>query len=176
VDQLRRKGELRDTYFIFTSDNGFLLGEHALRGKGVPYEESVRVPLVIRGPEVEAGSSNDSLVANIDLAPTILELAQASPGRKLDGLSLAGILNGEEARVRSALLLELLEGRQTFQAIRSKRWMLALYSSGGSQLFDLARDPFELENLAGEPAAEKAETRLSKRLRELSECAGASCR
>ena len=176
VDQLRRKGELRDTYFIFTSDNGFLLGEHGLRGKGVPYEESVRVPLVIRGPEIEAGTTNDSLVANLDLAPTILELAEASPGRKLDGVSLAGILNGEAVRVRSALLLELLEGRQTFQAIRSKRWMLAVYSSGGSQLFDLARDPFELENLAGEPAAEKAETRLSKRLRELSECAGASCR
>ena len=176
LDQLRKKGELRNTYFIFTSDNGFLLGEHGLRGKGVPYEESVRVPLVIRGPEIEAGSSNDSLVANLDLAPTILELAQATPGRKLDGLSLAGILKGEEARVRSALLLELLEGRQAFQAVRSERWMLAHYASGGTQLFDVAQDPYELENLAGEPAVEKTETRLSRRLRELSECAGASCR
>ena len=100
VRNLRNTGELADTYFIFTSDNGYLLGEHGLRGKDVAYEEAVRVPLIVRGPGVDAGTTNASLVANVDLAPTITELAKASPERKLDGRSLVSTLRGDDSPVR----------------------------------------------------------------------------
>ncbi len=176
IESLRENGELADTYFIFTSDNGFLLGEHGLRGKDVAYEEAVRVPLLIRGPGVEAGSKNDSLVANVDLAPTITELAKATPGRKLDGQSLADVLRGNDVPVRQTLLLELLEGREEFQAVRTGRWMLSRYAKGGSELFDLSGDPFQLRNLAGHPSVADKERELRRKLRELSDCAGASCR
>ncbi len=175
VRNLRNTGELDDTYIVFTSDNGYLLGEHGLRGKDVAYEEAVRVPLIVRGPDVDAGATNSSLVANVDLAPTITELAEASPGRKLDGQSLVSTLRGEDPSVREALLLELLDGREAFQAVRTKRWKLAHYLSGGTQLFDLENDPFELMNLAGDPSMADTERDLRMMLRELSDCAGASC-
>ena len=173
---LRKTGELADTYFIFTSDNGYLLGEHGLRGKDVAYEEAVRVPLIVRGPGVDAGTTNASLVANVDLAPTITDLAKASPERKLDGRSLVSTLRGDDSPVRESLLLELLDGREEFQAVRTKRWKLAKYASGGSQLFDLDKDPYELKNLAGDPSVADTERQLREELRELSDCAGASCR
>ena len=176
VQDLRDTGELDDTIFIFTSDNGFLLGEHGLRGKDVAYEEAVRVPLIVRGPGIDGGATNASLVANVDLAPTMLELAKASPERKLDGQSLVGALRGEDSPARKALLLELLDGREEFQAVRTKRWKLADYAGGGSQLFDLGKDPYELKNLAGDPAVADTERDLRQKLRELSDCAGASCR
>jgi len=176
VQDLRDTDELADTYFIFTSDNGFLLGEHGLRGKDVAYEEAVRVPLIVRGPGIDAGATNASLVANVDLAPTMLELAKASPERKLDGQSLVSALRGDDSPARKALLLELLDGREEFQAVRTKRWKLADYASGGSQLFDLDKDPYELKNLAGDPSVADTERELRQTLRELSDCAGASCR
>ncbi len=125
---LRESGELRDTYFIFTSDNGYLLGEHGLTGKGVAYAESVRVPLMIRGPGIEAGERSDSLVANIDLAPTITSLASAQPGREFDGSSLLGLLLDGDELGRKQVLLELLEGHDAFRSVRTDRWMYATYS------------------------------------------------
>ena len=172
---LRETGELRDTYFIFTSDNGYLLGEHGLTGKGVAYEESVRVPLMIRGPGIEAGGVSNSLVANIDLAPTITSLASAEPGRELDGRSLRDVLLDGGELDRKEMLLELLEGRDAFRSVRTDRWMYATYVSGGSELYDLDRDPFELRNLAGKPQFDDAEERLGDKLESLSHCAGQSC-
>ncbi|MGH3028971.1 MAG: sulfatase family protein, partial [Gaiellaceae bacterium] len=86
VAALRSTGELDETLIVFTSDNGFFHGEHRVpAGKVLVYEPSVRVPLIIRGPSVPAGARRSSLVANIDLAPTILDAANARPGRRQDG-------------------------------------------------------------------------------------------
>ncbi|HST42532.1 MAG TPA: sulfatase, partial [Conexibacter sp.] len=88
VATLRRTGQLEHTYILFTSDNGYLQGEHRVpAGKVLPYEAAARVPLLIRGPGLAAGARTRALVSNVDLAPTILELAGAAPGKRLDGRS-----------------------------------------------------------------------------------------
>ncbi|MDH4168279.1 MAG: sulfatase, partial [Acidimicrobiia bacterium] len=112
VDELDRQGVLDNTYILFASDNGVLRGEHHIGGKSVPYEESVRVPLVVRGPGVPSGQTLDHLVANIDIAPTLLDLAGSSlPGTSppVDGESLVPVLLDAlpTGRWRDAVLLEL---------------------------------------------------------------------
>ncbi len=93
VGELREAGELDDTYIVFTSDNGFHMGEHRLGpGKWTPYEEDIRVPLVVRGPGVPAGRKLDHLVLNNDLAPTFAQLAGAQAPSFVDGRSLAPLL------------------------------------------------------------------------------------
>jgi N-acetylglucosamine-6-sulfatase len=111
IDQLRAQGELGETVVVFTADHGVLAGEHRqARGKNLPYEEVLRVPLVVRGPGVAAGRRVPEPVANIDLAPTVLELAgaQVPPAlaRTIDGASLAPHLAGPVAGPDRALLIE----------------------------------------------------------------------
>jgi N-acetylglucosamine-6-sulfatase len=116
VEELEAAGELENTYVFFTSDNGYHLGEHRLRqGKKTPYEEAARVPLLVRGPGVPAGSTVEDLVLNADIAPTFAELAGleefAADGRSL--LPLIGLIRGEGSPSwRSSVLLEaFLDGR-----------------------------------------------------------------
>lgn len=86
VGTLRRTGQLRNTYVVFVSDNGFFLGEHRFsNGKFLPYEASSHVPLAVRGPGVPAHGQSDELTGNIDLTATVLGLARASPGYELEG-------------------------------------------------------------------------------------------
>jgi arylsulfatase A-like enzyme len=109
IDTLRKQGLLEDTYLIFTSDNGFHLGEHRLHaGKLTPYEEDIRVPLFIRGPGIPAGQERQEIVANIDLAPTIAELAEARVPDFVDGRSFVSLLHreGGPKRWRQAFLVE----------------------------------------------------------------------
>jgi arylsulfatase A-like enzyme len=85
MEALRDHGFSDDTYVLFMSDNGYMEGEHRIpAGKNVPYEESARVPLFISGPGIRKSSRSDQLVANIDMAPTILGLAGAASGRVMD--------------------------------------------------------------------------------------------
>jgi arylsulfatase A-like enzyme len=96
VDSLRESNELESTYIFFTSDNGFHLGEHRLSaGKWTAYEEDIRVPLVVRGPDVPEGETLSHLVLNNDLAPTFADLAGAKAPSFVDGRSLASLLDAE---------------------------------------------------------------------------------
>ena len=99
---------LSNTYIVFTSDNGWHHGEHRIQpGKGRPYEESVRVPLVVRGPGVAAGSSTDKLVLNTDYFPTFMDLAGAQTPSYVDGRSLLPVLTGSTTTSwRTAILIE----------------------------------------------------------------------
>jgi N-acetylglucosamine-6-sulfatase len=98
IGALQDDGVLDNTMIIFTSDNGFFQGEHRLSsGKILPYEPAVKVPLLIRGPGTAPGHRVSALVANIDLAPTIVELAGATAGRTMDGRSLSPFLSGGQA-------------------------------------------------------------------------------
>ena len=108
VDLLRRTGQLDHTYIVFTSDNGFHQGQHRLpAGKQTAFEEDIRVPLLVRGPGVAAGSTSGALVGNVDLAPTFAGLAGVRPPPFVDGRSLVGVLHGEhDAHPRRAWLLE----------------------------------------------------------------------
>jgi N-acetylglucosamine-6-sulfatase len=108
VETLEATGELENTYLFFTSDNGFHLGEHRLPiGKETPYEAAVRVPLLVRGPGVPAGIAVDSLALNVDLAPTLAELAGVPVPPFVDGRSLVPLLRGSPPTGwRQAVLLE----------------------------------------------------------------------
>jgi N-acetylglucosamine-6-sulfatase len=172
---LRERGELRNTYFVFTSDNGYLLGEHGLTGKVLPYEESVRVPLVISGPGVRPGSRSRALVANVDLAPTIARITGALAERQMDGRSLLPLLHGRRRAIRHELLLEYLGDGRAFKAIRTERYAFQRYREGGSELYDLRADPAELHNLAHRPRKAAVKARLDARLRQVARCVGAAC-
>ena len=103
---LQEAGRLAAAYIVFTSDNGWLMGQHRYVGKGVPYEEAIRVPMLVRGPGVPAGVTNPSLVANIDLAPTFADLASVPAPDFVDGRSLTEAFAGG-ASGREALLIEI---------------------------------------------------------------------
>ena len=167
VHRLRRAGELDRTLFVFTSDNGYLRGQHRLAGKSRPYEESIQVPLLVRGPGFEAGVRDRRLVANVDLAPTILEAAGAEADRTVDGRSLR-----PPSGARTAVLLEVFERKQAFTGLRTRRYTFAEYESGERELYDLRRDPEQLENLARRARRPGLVDRLAARLGALESCAG----
>ncbi len=160
VAALRARGVLDRTVILYTSDNGFLWGEHRLGGKLWPYEESTHVPLVVRTPWTAAnGTVNDEPVLNVDLAPTIARLAGVEPSQPVDGRSFAPFLRGDTAPWRTAYLLEYLGRSQLRQggpppyvAVHTKRYVWIEYRNGWRELYDLRRDPWELDNIAGSPA------------------------
>lgn len=181
VRELRRSGELRRTYVLFTSDNGFLLGEHRLKGKGSPYEESVHVPLLVRGPGIPPGATVARPAANIDLAPTILEIAGAEADREPDGISLLPAALGRRELPPRAILLQNLDrakrDRQPrYAGLRGRRWHYVEYETGERELYDMDADPFQLQSLADDPDRADLVARLARRLERLRRCAGASCR
>jgi arylsulfatase A-like enzyme len=138
---------------VFTSDNGLLWGEHSWVKKEVPYEEAIRVPLVVRADAIVAGPprTDAHLVANIDLAPTIAAAAGVPlPGA--DGVSLVPLLEGRAQTWRHAVLIEHLRGTNpipTYCAVRTARYLFASYDTGERELYDLEADPFQERNLAG---------------------------
>ena len=166
---LRRRGVLRNTLVVFTSDNGYFLGEHRLPDNKINvYEEAVRVPLLMRGPGVRRGVREPRLVANVDLAATILDAAAAEAGVELDGVSL---LRRPPAG-RAILLENLATGEPRFTryaAVRTPRRVYVEHENGERELYDLRRDPFQLRS--GDRAP-----RLAARLERLRDCAGADCR
>lgn len=173
VHVLEEVGELDNTYIVFTSDNGYMLGEHGRHGKRIYYEESAKIPLLIRGPGVTPGIEVSELVANTDFAPTWADLAGTSLSLA-DGRSLVPLLDGGEAGEtpwRNQLLLEAYHG-PTYKAIVTERYKLVSTRKGGDKLFDLLVDPGEHQNIIGkvDPAL-RAELRA--KLGALTRCAGA---
>lgn len=179
VGALAETGEIHHTVIVFTSDNGFFLGEHRLpKGKFLPYEESIRVPLLIRGGSFPAGHTAKQLVSNVDLAPTLLELAQATPRRVLDGRSLARFpLEPDQGRNR-ALLIEgarLNSNSPAYSAVRDERWLYVEYDQGGRELYDLKRDPYQLRSRHNDRALASLRAGLATRLARLRDCSGEEC-
>ena len=142
--------ERENTWGVFSSDNGFFFGEHWLGSKLYGYEEGIRVPMRMAvpdiGPKVIAGST----VANIDLAPTLLELAGGSPLASFDGQSLLPLLGGGCFCGRR-LLIENWQVAN-YQGVRSPNWKYIRWPSGVEELYYLRRDPYELDNVARKPA------------------------
>ena len=179
IGELEKTDQLDDTYVIFTSDNGYLLGEHRLSGKLAPYEESIRVPLLVRGPGIEPGTTIEGMTANIDLAPTILGFANASP-RQLDGISLEPALLGNAPLPRRPILLENLDRsrvpqQRLYRGVRTPRWAYFEAAHGEVELYDLTADPFQLENLAREPELKSQRRELAASLHRLRDCRGRDC-
>jgi arylsulfatase A-like enzyme len=184
VEELEAAGELDNTYIIFTSDNGYLLGEHRNNEqKDRPYEESARVPLYVRGPGITPETQVDELVLNNDLVPTFAELAGVELGEEeTDGRSLLPLLRGEEPRWwprwwRSTILLEgfVGKGARVYGAVRTKTHKYVEYGNGEAELYDLGADPYELENVY-ETADPSLIEDLKARLEALRDCEGDGCR
>ena len=182
LSALEQAGILDQTFIVLTSDNGFHLGEHRIpNGKGTAYDEAIRVPLVIRGPEVPA-SRTTALVSDIDLAPTIATWADVEIPAFVDGRSLTPLISGDPGPWRQAVLAQLhrdnpdkVDGPPAFRALRGDDFMYAEYDDGFRQLYDLSVDPYELDNLAA-AANPGVITELSEALAALATCAGADCR
>jgi N-acetylglucosamine-6-sulfatase len=189
VRQLERSGELDNTYLIFTSDNGFMLGEHRQRGKNRLYEPSIRVPMLMRGPRVPAGVRRPQLTANIDLAPTIYDATGVDPLIEPDGISMLRPARRQGADADRQILLTKADSvRGSSTGVRTPRYMYAEHETpDGSELeyelYDLRQDPHQLRNLAGvsEFGAPEADPRLVRvrhqlrlRMEELRRCAGSS--
>jgi arylsulfatase A-like enzyme len=188
VRTLRETHQLKNTVIMFLSDNGWLQGEHRIPGdKFLPYDESLKVPLIVRGPGIPRGGKVTGQVSNIDLAPTLLDLANVRAGRTVDGLSLVPTMDDPAAAPERALGIEapapLFAGAipvnawdQPYEGVRTDRYTYVEYTdSGDRQLFDRRSDPHELHNLAGDPAFAAVEARLAELTEELSQCAGPAC-
>ena len=195
VDALREEGELDDTYILFTSDNGYMQGEHDVpSGKMLPYDPSTRVPLLIRGPGIPHGDVSGELVGNIDLAPTILEAAGARAGKPVDGRSLLRFARHPRLSTRRPFLhetggLRFIPVRDqdqdgtpavrrilSYRAVRTERWLYIEYRGGARELYDLARDPSELHSHYPDPRYARVRRVLRALLHRLERCRGASCR
>lgn len=183
IETLRENKELDNTYLVFTSDNGYHMGHHRLpAGKWTAYEEDIRVPLVIRGPEVPEGRSVEEIALNNDLAPTFTDLAGIKPRASVDGRSLAPLLDGDPVppeNWRTAFLVEEAEKevarRPELWAIRTMNAIYMEYATGEREFYDLGEDPHQLENKY-EDADPDLLRRLDRRLDELRDCEGDSCR
>jgi N-acetylglucosamine-6-sulfatase len=175
---LRQTGELDDTLVLLTSDNGFFHGEHRLpSGKVWVYEPSIRVPLIMRGPGVPVRARRRQLVTNVDLAPTILDAANARPGRAQDGRSLYPLLRDPLREWGRDVLIEGADGGpNAYDAIRTYRFVYVEYATGDRELYDLRRDPHQLQSLHADPAYAAIRDRLARRLAGLRGCAGRGCR
>ncbi|MGZ5386757.1 MAG: sulfatase family protein [Solirubrobacterales bacterium] len=254
VNALDESGELDNTYILFLSDNGYFAGEHRIRqGKYLPHVQSSHVPLLVRGPGIAAGSRSNALVSNVDIAPTVAQMADATPTLTQDGTSLmplatnpaadAGtrpiLLEGDTGpsidddgaespvpdfddpadRKRLKAFYKKLKAQKrrlkqrckasangsrkqaaacyrngvrnldqeptdpayslkapAYAGIRTQRYMLTQYTTGETELYDLARDPWQLSSLHATPRFKPLRNWLLERLAAYRSCKGADCR
>lgn len=206
IKKVTALGQLDNTYFIFTSDNGYLQGQHRIaRGKNSAYEPAARVPLIIRGPGFVSGSTYDNVTGLQDIAPTILSMTKQWRDQNepvMDGRSLLRLVDGRQTTHRA----QLLEARSSLKPISENRvarvdeddlapqrvtstvswrlrgivtdhwWKYVEYPlTDGVELYDLDTDPYEQQNLAGDPLHSDRQARLAHRLDTLKSCDGTEC-
>jgi arylsulfatase A-like enzyme len=182
IHEIERDGIKKNTYIFFLSDNGLLRGEHRIRdNKRFVYEESARVPFIARGPGIPHGKSSEDVVVNADLAATITQLSGASPGLEQDGQSLMPRFLDPRGESGRAILLEAYAGEQIL-GVRTSRYLYTEWDGATSpvlpqqELYDTYADPYQLNNLAKDPAYLPVVLQLGDELKRLIDCAGADCR
>ena len=184
VGALKRAGELSRTLIVFTSDNGYALGEHRWIGKVLPFDESMRVPLLIRGPGVARGRTATKLATTADLTATIVDVARSRHSRRLDGLSLKRYLaNPAAVDARPGSLVQSggfgwwwPQRDWVYRGYREGRYTLARYRDGTLEIYDRTIDPFEIASVADDPAYAAVRAELLRRFRDLRDCVGSGCR
>lgn len=185
VTRLEDAGVLESTYILFSSDNGYALGDHRLmQEKGSAYSESSVLPMVVRGPGIAPGTTLDVLASQADLAPTFAEWVGATTPDFVDGRSLAPILAGQPvpADWRQVALIEHAEsefdetGRKpTWVALRGTEFLYTSYNTGEQEFYDLRVDPFEVDNLVTSTDPEILAA-LADRAEQMRTCQAATCR
>lgn len=184
-EALRETGRLDDTVIVFTSDNGFVLGEHGRVDKRTMYEDSIRVPLLVRYPALaRPGTVISNLVLNLDLAPSLVDIAGAKPLRGITGRSWKPLLRGLRIAWRDAFLYEYNFERQfpytpNVRGIRTAEWKWIRYPHGdgspdrfGPELYHLTADPLEQHNLAEDARYAEVRRRMERRYERLQREAG----
>jgi arylsulfatase A-like enzyme len=150
LDKLQAMGELDNTYVVFTADHGIAVGRHGLAGKQNLYEHTWRVPLLVRGPGIKAGSQASGYVYLQDVLPTFCDLAGIDPPEGVEGLSFRSVLEGKSQRVRDVLYGVYCGGTKPgMRSVKSEGWKLIKYDVMDgevreTQLFDLRQNPHEL--------------------------------
>lgn len=180
LDYLRNSGLERSTLVLYMGDNGFLLGEHGLIDKRHAYEESIRVPMLAYAPGfITPGSAPATLIRNIDIAPTILELAGVRSGHPMDGQSFLPVLRGERISAEAELLYEYywehsFPHTPTVFALRGNRYKYIFYHGVWDlqELYDLETDPQERHNLIQVPALQDEIKAMRTRLFDRLEASG----
>ncbi|HEY6729850.1 MAG TPA: sulfatase [Solirubrobacterales bacterium] len=214
VDTLGGLHRLRNTYIIFTSDNGFFYGEHRLTGgKFIAYEPATHLPLLMRGPGIKPGTATGELAANIDIAPTILELAGASADKSIDGRSLVPYMRDPSLRSRRPILFEsfvetadveangqpgapaeragtaarassssrgdasasIVAPPKDYLGIRLGPYKYIEWPSGEKELYDITKDPYELNNIVRVRNLSPIRAFLHAQLVRLEACVGKAC-
>jgi N-acetylglucosamine-6-sulfatase len=185
MHSLRHRRELRKTIVFYVSDNGYFFGEHRIGfGKSYPYEPALRVPYAVRVPPAyrsrHAPRRAEQIVSNEDIAPTILDYVGDVPAcagphrcRTLDGRSLRPLIGGtghwpSDRGVLAELNAEGIE----YAAVRTDRYVFTEYADGQRELYNLRRDPWELDNVDGHPGYARTEATLAARLAALRRCSG----
>lgn len=184
VRVLRATGELDRTLLVFTSDNGYLLGQHRWVGKVLPYDESLRVPLLVRGPGVPAGRVADQLVTIADLTRTVVALAGARPTHRLDGVPLLRYLRHPGTRDRHPGTPVETGGfgffwptrAWAYRGYREGPYTYVRWRGGAVDLWDRSVDPDEVVDRAADPAYADLLAELARRWRATRECVGQACR
>jgi N-acetylglucosamine-6-sulfatase len=214
IDTLGGQHRLRNTYVIFTSDNGFFYGEHRLTGgKFLAYEPSTHLPFLIRGPGIKPGTATGQLAANIDIAPTVLELAGVKPDKSVDGTSLVPFFRDPNLRTRRPILFEsfvetndveangeptaqrvvqelkrpraqksggakasIVAPPKDYEGIRLGPYKYIEWPDGEKELYDINKDPYELNNIVRVPNYFPIRAFLHAQLIRLEACVGHTCR
>jgi len=170
---LEEKGILDNTVFIYSSDNGFFLGAHQHGDKRLMYEESLRIPLVIRYPKlIKSGSTNSNMVLNIDIAPTIVELAGGKVPEKMQGRSLVPLLRNENVNWRTSFLYEYYQegyapSYVTLLGVRNEHYKYIEspdVRNDIEELYDIQSDPEEMYNLIKDPNYNSVKSEMIKEL------------
>lgn len=185
ITTLEQAGELDNTLVVFTSDNGYLTGEHRHYGKIVPYEEALRVPLLARGPGVIAGGTVRTQATLIDLTATFMAAAGVQPGRVLDGVDLGPLMDERPlatGRGRTGSRTVLIQGGAgqagrgwAYRGVRTPRYTYVRHSSGAVELYDRDRDPWQLRSVHAKAPYRAVKRKLAKATRRLGRCEGSRC-
>ncbi|WP_181309527.1 sulfatase family protein [Nocardioides campestrisoli] len=186
--ELDDAGEAENTYVVFTSDNGFSLGERRLFKKNNLVQESLRVPMIFTGPRVPAGKTSDLPVTLVDLVATIADLGGVKPRLDVDGASFKRTLLGGTQPWRDTTLIQTGDKYQprkhrnlrwkgwALRGVRTERYTYARdVNNGDRMLFDRARDPWEMRNVARAPKYRRTAAELDRRTNKLMRCAGDNC-
>lgn len=172
---LDKAGLTRNTVVIYTSDQGFFLGDHGLFDKRFMYEESIRMPFIVRWPAgIKPGTKSDAIALNVDFAPTFLDLAGLPPSPDMQGRSLAPVLRGRTpADWRSSMYYRYYHDpgdhntRAHYGVRTTTHKLIYFWKKDQWELFDLINDPYELHNLYGEPGQQELTARLKAELARL---------
>lgn len=174
LEEMDAMGLAKNTVVIYMGDNGMQWGTHDCHGIREAYEDSLQLPLIVRAPGLvlDPGSNREQMVLNIDMAPTLLDLAGLDVSAAMDGQSLVPFLKDPEARGRENFLIEFWryfpENTPSYTGIRTDRFKYIEFARGRSPwLFDLRSDPLEMHNLMGTPQGENILPQLKARLAQM---------